>query len=123
MRQYSRGSGNWRQLERARDLLADRLDTSISLADAANEAFMSPFHFHRLFVGAYGYTPHEFLTNRRIEAAKRMLAEGDLSVTEICFSLGYQSLGTFSDKFRRIVGCSPSEYRIAAGRVYVLSRF
>jgi AraC-like DNA-binding protein len=113
---------HWRSLERARDLLADRMDEPISLADAAREAYMSPFHFHRLFVRTYGSTPHEFLTNRRIEAAKRMLAEGEVSITEICFSLGYQSLGSFSDKFHRVVGCPPSEYRVAAARVYALSR-
>lgn len=115
--------GSWHQLGRARDLLAENLDEPISLADAAREAFLSPFHFHRLFVQRYGYTPHEFVTNRRIETAKRLLAEGELSVTEICFSLGYQSLGSFSDKFHRVVGCPPSEYRFAATRVYALSRF
>jgi AraC-like DNA-binding protein len=113
---------NWRQLARARDLLEARMDEPISLAEAAREAYLSPFHFHRLFVGKYGCTPHEFATSRRIEAAKRMLAEGEKSITEICFTLGYQSLGTFSDKFRRVVGCPPSEYRVAAARVFALSR-
>ncbi|AIE85013.1 helix-turn-helix transcriptional regulator [Fimbriimonas ginsengisoli] len=108
-------------LERARDLIVARLDEPVSLAEAAREACLSPFHFHRLFVRTYGQTPHAFLTARRIDQAKRLLAEGDLTVTEICFSLGYESLGTFSTRFQRIVGCSPTQYRIGAARHFALS--
>ena len=110
------------RLGNVRDILAERLDEPPSLAEAAREAYLSPFYFHRLFVRAYGQTPHEFMTARRIDEAKRLLAEGNLSVTEICFSLGYQSLGSFSDKFRRVVGCTPTEYRIGIARSYALSR-
>lgn len=110
------------RLEGARDLLAHRFDEPLRLEDAAREACLSPFHFHRLFVKTYGHSPHEFLTERRMEQAKRLLAEGDMSVTEICFSLGYESPGTFSHRFNRLVGCSPSEYRLGFARFFAVSK-
>jgi AraC-like DNA-binding protein len=88
---------------------------------AAREACISPFHFHRLFSRTYGQTPHEFATERRIERARRMLLEGDESVTEVCFDVGYSSLGTFSSKFLRHVGCTPSEFRRGARRFWAVS--
>jgi AraC-like DNA-binding protein len=111
-----------KRLEGARDLLADQFDQPLKLEDAAREACLSPFHFHRLFVRAYGRTPHEFLTERRIDQAKRLLAAGDLSVTEICFALGYESPGTFSARFHRMVGCTPTEYRLGAAHFFAISR-
>jgi AraC-like DNA-binding protein len=99
------------RLERARDLIASTIEAPLSLREVADEAFLSQFHFHRLFSGRFGETPHEFLTRRRIDLAKKLLAENELTVTEICFALGYESLGTFSDKFKRLTGLSPSEYR------------
>jgi AraC-like DNA-binding protein len=110
------------RLGNVRDRLADSLEAPPSLADAARQAYLSPFHFHRLFVRAYGQTPHEFLTARRIDEAKRLLAQSNLSVTEICFNLGYQSLGSFSEKFRRVVGCTPTDYRIGTARFDAFSR-
>ena len=99
------------RLERARDLMATAIDGPLTLAKVADEAFLSQFHFHRLFSRLYGETPHEFAVKRRIDLAKRLLAENQLAVTEICFAVGYQSLGTFSDRFRRLTGLSPTEYR------------
>lgn len=120
--QYSATLDLQRRLGDARDLLAERFDQPIRLEDAAREACLSPFHFHRLFVRAYGRTPHEFLTERRIEQAKRLLAEGSLSVTEICYALGYESPGTFSARFHRMVGCTPTDYRLGAAHFYAISR-
>jgi AraC-like DNA-binding protein len=110
------------RLERARELIAVRLDTPVSLAEAAREACLSPFHFHRLFAQAYGQTPHAFMTARRLEHAKRLLAETDHTVTDICFALGYESLGSFSTRFQRLVGCTPTEYRAGARRFFAVSR-
>lgn len=110
------------RLERARDLITARVDTPVSLAEAAKEACLSPYHFHRLFVQAFRQTPHELLTERRLDYAKRLLAESDLTVTEICFELGYESLGTFTTRFRRLVGCTPTDYREGARRFYAISR-
>jgi AraC-like DNA-binding protein len=99
------------RLCRARDFLADRLDEPVPLAAAARVACLSPFHFQRLFSRAFGESPHRFLTRRRIELAKLLLAADQLSVTEICFETGYSSLGSFSAKFHALVGRPPTMYR------------
>jgi AraC-like DNA-binding protein len=99
------------RLCRARDYLAAFADRRVSLAAAAREASLSPFHFQRSFVAAFGESPHEFLTRLRVERAKRALASTSRSVTEICFDVGYESLGSFSARFRALTGVSPSEYR------------
>ncbi|HEV8631281.1 MAG TPA: helix-turn-helix transcriptional regulator [Thermoanaerobaculia bacterium] len=98
------------RLCRGRDFLAAELAESPRLAAAAAQACLSPFHFHRLFVRAFGETPLAFVTRRRMERAKELLA-GGAAVTDACFAVGYGSLGTFSSRFRELVGCPPSEYR------------
>jgi AraC-like DNA-binding protein len=64
-----------------------------------------------VFARAFGETPHEFVTRRRIEEAKKLLLAGDQSVTDICFDLGYESLGSFSMRFRSLTGLSPANFR------------
>jgi AraC-like DNA-binding protein len=64
-----------------------------------------------LFAGAFGETPHEFVTRRRIEEAKKLLLRDGDSVTEICFAVGYESLGSFSTRFRSLTGLSPASFR------------
>jgi AraC-like DNA-binding protein len=100
-----------RRLCRSRDYLAARLETPVRLAEAAREACLSPFHYQRLFAGTFGETPHQFLMRLRMDRARRLLARDSLPVTEICFAVGYESLGTFSSRFRAQVGYSPSEFR------------
>lgn len=78
------------------------------MARAAN---LSKFHFARVFAAAYGETPREYLSRRRIERAKDLLRAANLTVTEICMLVGFESLGSFSRRFRELVGCSPSDYR------------
>lgn len=109
------------RLCRSRDVLAGSYCERITLEQAAQYAHSSPFHFHRLFTRAFGQTPHEFLTHLRIDEAKRLLAQENDSVTDVCFTVGYSSLGTFSSRFRALVGQSPSEYRREARRVYTSS--
>ena len=75
------------------------------------EAGYSRFHFARAFAVAYGETPRAYLTRRRIERAKTLLRSANLSVTEICFAVGFESLGSFSTRFRELVGQSPTGYR------------
>jgi AraC-like DNA-binding protein len=77
----------------------------------AAEAGYSRFHFAHAFTSAYGETPRAYLTRRRIERAKTLLRTANLSVTEICFIVGFASLGSFSARFRKLVGQSPTEYR------------
>ena len=115
-------SGSRVLVYRARDLMADSFDQPIKLNDAAREACLSPFHFHRLFAQTFGQTPHDFLTARRIDAAKKLLVQSNLTITEICFEVGYASLGSFSSLFQREVGCSPTDYRIGAAKFYSLHR-
>lgn len=103
--------GTLRRLCRARDYLAAHAREPVPLAAAARAACLSPFHFQRLFCQAFGESPHRFLTRRRIELAKRLLAADHLSVTEICFETGYSSLGSFSAKFHAMVGRPPSAWR------------
>jgi AraC-like DNA-binding protein len=112
----------FRRLCRARDLLASAYRSPVSLNQAAREACLSPFHFHRLFRATFGETPHDFLTNLRMERARRLLASGGMTVTEVCLEVGYSSLGSFSTKFQSLVGRPPSEYQRAVRRVFGYSR-
>jgi AraC-like DNA-binding protein len=108
-------------LSDSRDFLAERCDTRISLEEAARAAYLSPYHYHRLFTRAYGETPHAFLTRLRMIRARQLLIAGELSVTEVCLAVGYASPGTFSTRFLRETGCSPSEYRRRANRFFRIS--
>ena len=101
-------------LRRARDLIDRDYAEPLDLDAMAGEAGYSRSHFARAFAAAYGETPRAYLTRRRIERAKTLLRTANLSVTEICFLVGYASLGSFSARFRELVGRSPSEYRAEA---------
>ena len=98
-------------LRRARDLIDRDYAESLNLDAMAREAGYSRFHFARAFATAYGETPRAYLTRRRIERAKTLLRTANLSVTEICLLVGFASVGSFSARFRKLVGRSPSEYR------------
>jgi AraC-like DNA-binding protein len=98
-------------LRRARDLIDREYAEPLDLDALAGEAGYSRFHFARAFTAAYGETPRTYLTRRRIERAKSLLRAANLSVTEICFLVGFASLGSFSARFHKLVGRTPSEYR------------
>jgi AraC-like DNA-binding protein len=108
----------FRRLCRARDLLAEEFRSQIFLDTAAREACLSPFHFHRLFHSTFGETPHDFLTRRRMERARHLLASGEMTVTEVCLEVGYSSLGSFSSKFQSLVGLPPTQYQRQIRRVF-----
>ncbi len=99
------------RLCRARDFLRDCYLEPVRLADVAAEAGLSPWHLLRLFRRAFGETPHEFLTRLRIEHAKHLLTVSGRSVTDVCFDVGFSSLGSFSTLFARHVGASPLAFR------------
>ncbi|HLW02340.1 MAG TPA: AraC family transcriptional regulator [Ktedonobacterales bacterium] len=101
----------YRRLHRARDYAAALAHTPLTLDDLARVACLSPNHFLRTFKAAFHQTPHQYLTSRRLEQASHLLRHTDLSVTEICFAVGFQSLGSFSWLFRRKVGLSPEAFR------------
>jgi AraC-like DNA-binding protein len=98
------------RLCRARDLLCDTFDDALSIEGVAREVAISPFHFIRQFEAVFGLTPHQFRTRCRLDRAKRLLA-ADRSVTEVCMEVGFSSVGSFSELFRRRVGTPPSAYR------------
>jgi AraC-like DNA-binding protein len=106
----------FRRLVRARDFLAAGYAHPIRLDEAARAACLSPFHFQRLFVRAFGESPHEFVTRLRMDRACRLLETAEMPVTEICLEIGYASLGTFSARFAERMGQSPSQYRRASRR-------
>lgn len=72
---------------------------------------MSAGHLSRGFRAAYGESPYSYLMTRRIERSMALIRRGDLSITDICFAVGFSSLGTFSTRFSELVGLSPSRYR------------
>ena len=77
----------------------------------ARVAHVSPAHFSRQFRATFGETPHRYLQRRRVERAMELLRETGRPVTEICFDVGFSSLGTFSRTFREVTGEPPSAYR------------
>jgi AraC-like DNA-binding protein len=96
---------------RARDLLREEPETPSTIPAVARAVGISPFHFIRQFQALFGETPHQFRTRARLDRARRLLAADHLSVTEVCMEVGFSSLGSFSELFRRHVGASPSAYR------------
>ena len=81
----------------------------------AGVAHVSEAHFIRSFRAVFGETPHRYLQRRRVERSMFLLRETDRSITDICFDVGFTSLGTFSRTFRDIVGETPSAYRAGHG--------
>lgn len=104
----------YRRLHRARDYANALSNTSITLDDMARAANLSPTHFLRTFKQAFHETPHHYLTVRRLEHAQQLLRQTDLPITDICFAVGFVSLGSFSALFKRRMGCSPLAYRQAS---------
>jgi AraC-like DNA-binding protein len=103
-------------LRRARDLVDRRFAEPLDLGALAAAAGVSKFHFLRCFAQTYGRTPAVYLAERRIERAQDLLRATNLTVTEICSLVGYSSLGSFSAKFRTLVGVSPSAYQASFAR-------
>ncbi|MEV6333439.1 MULTISPECIES: helix-turn-helix transcriptional regulator [Nocardia] len=98
-------------LRRARDLADRNYAEPLNLDELAAAAGVSKYHFLRAFAAVYGVTPAAYLAERRIERAQDYLRATNLTVTEVCMLVGYSSLGSFSSKFRQLVGVTPSEYQ------------
>ena len=98
-------------LRRARDLIDRRYADQLDLSALAREAQVSKYYFLRCFAQTYGLTPGLYLAERRVERAQDLLRSTNLTVTEICRLVGYDSLGSFSSRFKHLVGVSPSEYQ------------
>ena len=109
-------------LRRARDHVDRHYDGALDLDQLASVAGVSKFHFVRCFEATYGETPIRYLTRRRIERAQDLLRHANLTVTEVCTLVGFASLGSFSSRFRELVGETPTAYRdrwAAAGGAHV----
>ncbi len=100
-----------RRMLRARDTMDRAFAQPLDVPALARVAHVSPAHFSRQFRQTFGETPHRYLQRRRVERAMELLRETDRSVTEICFDVGWGSLGSFSRTFGEIVGEPPSAYR------------
>jgi AraC-like DNA-binding protein len=100
-----------RRMLRARDVMDRAYAEPLDIPALASVAHVSPAHFIRSFHAVFGETPHRYLQRRRVERAMFLLRQGDRPVTEICWEVGFSSLGTFSRTFSAIVGESPSTYR------------
>src|SRR5215472_3184418 len=103
-----------RRMLRARDAIDRTYAQPLDIPALARVANASEAHFIRTFRATFGETPHRYLQRRRVERAMFLLRETDLSVTEICFEVGFSSLGTFIRTFRDIVSRSPATYRTRA---------
>ncbi|MCL3860972.1 AraC family transcriptional regulator [Actinotalea sp. K2] len=100
-----------RRLLRARDAMDRSYAEPLDIPTLAAIAVVSEAHFVRTFRATFGETPHRYLQRRRIERAMTLLRETPTSVTDICMTVGFTSLGTFSRTFRDVVGESPTQYR------------
>jgi AraC-like DNA-binding protein len=100
-----------RRLLRARDAMDRAYAQPLDIPALARVAYMSEAHFIRSFRATFGETPHRYLQRRRVERSMFLLRETDRSVTDICFDVGFSSLGTFSRTFHEIMGESPSAFR------------
>src|SRR6476469_3198413 len=108
---------------RARDAMDRAYAEPLDIPALARIASVSEAHFVRTFRATFDETPHRYLQRRRVERAMFLLRESDRSVTDICFEVGFNSLGTFSRTFHEIVGATPIAYRVQAGSLAVPTCF
>jgi len=103
-------------LRRVRDRIDREYAQPLDVEALAHGAHMSAGHFSREFRRAYGESPYSYLMTRRIERAMALLRRGDLNATEVCFEVGFSSVGTFTTRFSELVGVPPGVYRrVSAG--------
>lgn len=105
-----------RRIRRAVELMHAHLGRELPLEEIAAAAYLSPFHFSRLFKKLTGATPHAYLAALRAARAQVLLAETDLSITEVCARVGYQSSSHFTKAFRQATGLTPRAFRAALVR-------
>jgi AraC family transcriptional regulator len=106
-----------RAVERVITSARERLCEPISLHDMSRVAYLSEFHFNRVFHQITGLPPAKFISAMRLDEAKRLLLNTHLSITDICFEVGYNSLSTFNHRFTQRVGLGPREFRYLAERI------
>ena len=97
----------YKRIVQAKLFIDNNFDEKIDLDNIADEAYFSKFHFVRLFKKIYGKTPHQYLTFVRIENAKKLL-QTDISVSHVCFAIGFDSISSFTALFKKMTGLTPS---------------
>lgn len=110
-------------MRKVRDRIDREYARPLDVEALARGVHMSAGHLSRTFRETYGESPYSYLMTRRIERAMALLRRGDLSVTVVCFDVGFTSLGTFSTRFSELVGVSPSVYRDRAADVEGIPTF
>ena len=106
----------YRQIVQAKLFIDNNYPDNIDLENIASEAHFSKYHFTRLFKSIYRKAPHQYLTTVRIEKAMELLRTGR-PVSEVCYSVGFESLSSFSGLFKRMVGISPSQYLLKQQKI------
>lgn len=98
-------------LRKAKDRIDREFALPLDVESIAGAVGMSAGHFSRRFRDEYGEPPYRYLMTRRVERAMTLLRNSNATVTDVCFAVGFSSLGTFSTRFTELVGISPSSYR------------
>lgn len=101
----------YKKINDAKDYIDDNFNTEIKIEDAAKVACMSNFHFIRLFKNVFGDTPYQYITYKRLTKASSLIMKTEMSITEVCFEVGFQSLSSFSWLFKQKYGISPDTMR------------
>src|SRR5437870_1035790 len=100
----------YQRIASAKVYIDNNYQEPIDLEEISQQAFFSRFHFHRLFTKIYRRTPHQYLTQKRLDKAKDLLSENK-PVTEVCNEVGFESIGSFSVLFKKEIGFAPTYYR------------
>lgn len=105
------GNDIYSRIASAKMYIDENYHEDINLEIISQQAFISRFHFHRLFTKIYRKTPHQYVTQKRMENAKILLAKEGISISEVCNCVGFESLGSFSTLFKKQHGFAPQYYR------------
>ena len=100
----------YQRIVAAKVYIDENYNEAIDLEQISQQAFLSRFHFHRLFRQVYKRTPHQYITQKRLDKAKDLLSDNRL-VTEVCNEVGFESIGSFSVLFKKEIGFAPQYYR------------
>lgn len=100
----------YQRIVAAKVFIDDNFQDTINLEKISQQAFLSRFHFHRLFRQVYKKTPHQYITKKRLDKAKNLLSENK-PVTDVCNEVGFESIGSFSILFKKEIGFAPQYYR------------
>jgi AraC family transcriptional regulator len=100
------------RLNRVLAMIEERLGGAIHVDELAAAVHMSPFHFARMFKHSTGLAPHMYITSRRMEQAKKMLAESAVPLAQVALRVGYQTQAHFTGVFHSQVGMTPRRYRV-----------